>query len=557
MEALFASFFDSMPINTVDIFVDEHIDDCSAIMKLSPFVLGLTSLLPVFRQVEARCTSTEDRSPCGVCERGTVMHQGEPGDPNCVEKCSYAPRVSFYECGGCEVDVKDQFDIDGDGFVGKGDLDWTLAAMADPYGQISVGDLNADINGDGEVTFGDAFIMLDELILRFGSESMLPLTPTYNEDHVFDITPADIPGNPDTGRYLVKSSTVSSDHTFIRGPNRALQADSCNAVDSFWFSKGSGPRPTIDWDNGYPFNAAAVPTSADRWNYVYYGMGGFLRQADIPDGARAYLHYRDKSGADLQVDYQKAIDEDIGIKIAYDKQIINVLQAINRMHDGAEQTFTFYSNESPLVGKPTTENWQKALGGHRIWSTGTVTYDETACLLSAEITTEMEDFYNFNKGQVDIATGLPDNDNGRMEVLGWAKSFFSRGSVTTTETLNLQCCKAEDCGDPTEWACECNQCEEKLSCPITVGGGGIPVTFTVELFETSGVFDASYEMYDFPEELNIFYEGQNIYSTELVTGGLSFVVAYGSATSTSTSVDVVVTSPFIETFWDVYIGCPA
>jgi hypothetical protein len=46
----------------------------------------------------------------------------------------------------------------------------------------------------------------------------------------------------------------------------------------------------------------------------------------------------------------------------------------------------------------------------------------------------MEDFYNFNKGQVDIATGLPDDPNGRFEVLGWAKSFFSRATVLRTVT---------------------------------------------------------------------------------------------------------------------------
>lgn len=42
----------------------------------------------------------------------------------------------------------------------------------------------------------------------------------------------------------------------------------------------------------------------------------------------------------------------------------------------------------------------------------------------------MEDKYNFNRGQVDIATGLPDNENGAFEVLGWAKSFMSKGETT-------------------------------------------------------------------------------------------------------------------------------
>ena len=40
-----------------------------------------------------------------------------------------------------------------------------------------------------------------------------------------------------------------------------------------------------------------------------------------------------------------------------------------------------------------------------------------------------KDRYNFNGGAVDIATGLPDNANGRFAVLGWAKSFITNGKV--------------------------------------------------------------------------------------------------------------------------------
>jgi hypothetical protein len=42
---------------------------------------------------------------------------------------------------------------------------------------------------------------------------------------------------------------------------------------------------------------------------------------------------------------------------------------------------------------------------------------------------EAEDYYNFNPGQADIATGALDADNGRFEVLGWAKGFYSRGTL--------------------------------------------------------------------------------------------------------------------------------
>lgn len=48
---------------------------------------------------------------------------------------------------------------------------------------------------------------------------------------------------------------------------------------------------------------------------------------------------------------------------------------------------------------------------------------------SMQITIHAIDRYNFNKGAADIATGAPDNENGRFEVLGWARSFTTRGSV--------------------------------------------------------------------------------------------------------------------------------
>ena len=45
------------------------------------------------------------------------------------------------------------------------------------------------------------------------------------------------------------------------------------------------------------------------------------------------------------------------------------------------------------------------------------------------ITIHAIDRYNFNKGAKDIATGTPDNENGRFEELGWARSFVTRGSI--------------------------------------------------------------------------------------------------------------------------------
>lgn len=198
---------------------------------------------------------------------------------------------------------------------------------------------------------------------------------------------------------------------------------------------GSGPDPDINWDDGYAYNPDAKATASDYVNWAKYGvlLAGAEALGRLPDGTRAYNHYRDATGTDLLVDYNKAIGDDGGISSGFEAELAGAQADIEREHDGKMRHFSVYSTSARLVNS-NTENWQKALGGHRIWGTGDVTYDPVSCEYTLEISVDMEDFYNFNKGQVDIATGLPDDQNGRFEVLGWAKSFYSRGEVTRTVT---------------------------------------------------------------------------------------------------------------------------
>ena len=53
------------------------------------------------------------------------------------------------------------------------------------------------------------------------------------------------------------------------------------------------------------------------------------------------------------------------------------------------------------------------------------------------ITYTMEDMYNFDKGKVDIATGIPDDVNGRFQTLGWAQQFITYGSFTTDTSWSI------------------------------------------------------------------------------------------------------------------------
>lgn len=84
---------------------------------------------------------------------------------------------------------------------------------------------------------------------------------------------------------------------------------------------------------------------------------------------------------------------------------------------------------------PVTENWQKTIGGYQQWSSADVKVDGDQ--VTTEIVVHAEDHYNVNRGQADIASGAPDDANGRFTELGWAKPFDSSGSVRRTVTWTL------------------------------------------------------------------------------------------------------------------------
>ncbi|HEY8532958.1 MAG TPA: hypothetical protein VIL44_03660 [Micromonospora sp.] len=64
--------------------------------------------------------------------------------------------------------------------------------------------------------------------------------------------------------------------------------------------------------------------------------------------------------------------------------------------------------------------------------------------VTMKIKIHAEDMYNFNKGAADIATGAPDDENGRFSTLGWAKGFRTHGVVERTVTWTLG--EASDAG---------------------------------------------------------------------------------------------------------------
>jgi hypothetical protein len=193
------------------------------------------------------------------------------------------------------------------------------------------------------------------------------------------------------------------------------------------------PDFSATFDHTFPYDPNAVATQADydswgEWGWKAWGSGfaPWLR-----DASKSYQHYRDNTGTDLWVDYSRAYNDDETIR-----------NYINAEIELMKSTAAWYykekwGNDFQLTGtlqaipNGTSENWQKTVGAHFVYGVGKVYIDPITKYASMEITFYMEDMYNFNEGMSDIASGTPDDVNGRFSTLGWAKEFKTSASFST------------------------------------------------------------------------------------------------------------------------------
>jgi hypothetical protein len=92
-------------------------------------------------------------------------------------------------------------------------------------------------------------------------------------------------------------------------------------------------------------------------------------------------------------------------------------------------------------------------------------------------------------------------------------------------------------------------------CDASTQSGGEGVTRTVhELGQPSGTFNFTYEAYSVPDQFDVYYQGQLIFTTGApVSGGDTVPITYSG---TATTIEVVVTGP-AGTLWDYVVACPA
>lgn len=206
------------------------------------------------------------------------------------------------------------------------------------------------------------------------------------------------------------------------------------------YEEGDPSRPHFTWDDDFPFNSkAGEETWADRREWAEWGAklrGAQLLKPELDDALELYEHYRTADGTPMTVDYEEAYSEDPAIAQNVDSSVTEAQAAAQMMIQEGRTDFSFTGPASGMPHYPTTENWQKTLGGYQQWNSGDVTVDENGNARMV-VTVHAEDMYNFNAGQSDIATGTPDDVNGKFSELGWAQGFEVNGEVVRVVEWNV------------------------------------------------------------------------------------------------------------------------
>ncbi|HEX8368087.1 MAG TPA: hypothetical protein VF604_06065 [Pyrinomonadaceae bacterium] len=250
---------------------------------------------------------------------------------------------------------------------------------------------------------------------------------------------------------------IQHDNGFLQNPN--------NPNDPKPISTVAPSQADIDYYNDQ-LNQVTWAQRIDNFNIPFRDEDDTARR--LEDGIEAYRHFLEGKGADRNFSYDEFVSED-----ASGQTVLN--NAIRDTQRGAEDLYNqMIARDPSLAGKPitfnvtsgaitvggsdaypypATENWQKAIGGHPIWNSATVTVNPPTEAggrpqFSMNYTLHAEDRYNFNPGQADIATGVPDATRGKLEQTGLAHQYtqyatldrsvsWTQGNISgTTRTTN-------------------------------------------------------------------------------------------------------------------------
>jgi RHS repeat-associated protein len=211
------------------------------------------------------------------------------------------------------------------------------------------------------------------------------------------------------------------------------------------YTVGAPSEPYVYYQDYFPYDPSVKATAGDHLSWAKWtgkmtlgGIAsalGFYSDGSLSDAIGAYSHYRDGDGADYEVNYQAAYLGDEGIKGAVDDEIGHAQEAAELLGKKTGSKNFSVTGDAVNVGGahyPQTENWQKALGEHKIWGSGDIKVKGDQ--FSMRLTIHAKDRYDFNKGMSDIASGAADDENGRFATLGWAHPFMVSGTLTRVVT---------------------------------------------------------------------------------------------------------------------------
>lgn len=199
------------------------------------------------------------------------------------------------------------------------------------------------------------------------------------------------------------------------------------------YDLGPARDPGIPYDDPWPYDPDARPSADD---YVAWHKWRALQLAEeatpgFDEAAATFKHYLEGSGGDYSIDYDKAYQDDKLIRDAVDAEIRRAQDNAERLHRETGRRDFQMTGEPTQIKETETKNWEFALGRHSIWGSADVRIDGDQATM--DITVHAYDRYNFNREDKWI-----NQENGRFETLGWARSYDTHGALKRTVTWTVR-----------------------------------------------------------------------------------------------------------------------
>ncbi len=252
-------------------------------------------------------------------------------------------------------------------------------------------------------------------------------------------------GNPQQGRVAQERGRLDLLPSDIPNQIKSLKS---SFKGSYRYQVGVSSRPIITHDKGHLALNQAAPNMADQANLLKWKAmtaAGETFRPDLVDALAAYNHFLNGKGANRTFAYDRYVTGDKSGRITLNNAINHIkLGVIDLwMADKKRTQFTVTGPAIPcgaspsnfpdakLFPYPETENWQKTIGAHTIWLSGQVNVVVTNNTPHFYLIMNLhaEDMYNFNPGQKDIRTGIPDSENGRFTQVRLAHPYLNTATL--------------------------------------------------------------------------------------------------------------------------------